>query len=164
MTSENPKPSKQPGTDDDLPKLDGEWTRPPPEQTSELSTGEKPGLDTILNTYDFEEVASRTLSKKTWAFYSSAATDCITRDANKAVYDRIWWRPRLLRNVREINTKAKILGCDSDFPLFISPAALAKLVHPEGEKAMARACEAKGIIQCVCRSDNKSARTRLMSS
>lgn len=126
------------------------WVRPPPEETEALARNEKPGLETILNTHDFEEVASHTLSKKTWAFYSSAATDCITRDANKQMYDRIWFRPRMLRNVRHINTKTRILGCDSDIPLFISPAALAKLVHPEGEKAMARACEAKGIIQCVC--------------
>lgn len=144
----NLDPSKRIGTLD-LSTVNDEWLKPPPEKTSELAIGEKPALETILNTYDFEEIASRTLSKKTWAFYSSAATDCISRDANKAMFDRIWWRPRLLRNVKEINTKTTILGCETSIPLFISPAALAKLVHPEGEKAMARACEAKGIIQFV---------------
>jgi len=149
VLSENLDASKRIGILD-MSTLDDEWQRPPPKKTPELAIGQKPDLDSILNSYDFEEVASKTLTKKTWAFYSSAATDCISRDANKSIYDKVWFRPRLLRDVRNINTKTKILGCDSDFPLFISPAALAKLVHPEGEKAMARACEAKGVIQCVC--------------
>ncbi|KAI4136287.1 MAG: hypothetical protein L6R39_007834, partial [Caloplaca ligustica] len=34
-------------------------------------------------------------------------------------------------------------------PLLVSPTALARLVHPEGEKAIARAVQTKGIIQCV---------------
>lgn len=126
-----------------------EWAKQPPEATQELTHGENPPLTTIINAYDFEEVASRTLSPKTWAFYSSAATDCITRDANSAMFDRIWFRPRLMRDVRQVSTRSKILGCDVDFPLFISPAALAKLVHPDGEKAMARGCVAKSTIQCV---------------
>lgn len=94
-------------------------------------------------------VASKTANKKTWAFYSSAATDLLTRNANKSCFDRIWFRPRVLRNVREVNTRTNILGGDYKLPLFVSPAAMAKLIHPEGECAIARACENKGIIQGV---------------
>ncbi|KAB8670396.1 hypothetical protein FH972_026309 [Carpinus fangiana] len=126
-----------------------EWARPPPQATPELKLGEKPPLSSIINSYDFEEVASSVLSKKTWAFYSSAATDCITRDANKSMLDRIWFRPRLLRNVEHVSTKTKMLGCDLDLPLFISPAAMAKLVHPDGEKLLAKGAHAKGIAQSI---------------
>ncbi|OGM41640.1 long-chain-fatty-acid-CoA ligase [Aspergillus bombycis] len=83
----------------------------------------KTPLESILNTYDFEKVASQELSRKTWAFYSSAATDMITRDANKAMYDRILLRPRVLRNVNKVNTRTTILGCETGLPLFVSPAA-----------------------------------------
>lgn len=110
---------------------------------------EKPPLHTLISSYDFEEVASNTLSKKTWAFYSSAATDLITMNANKSMFDRIWWRPRILRDVREANTSTSILGCKVDLPLFVSPAAMARMVHPEGEKAMARGCASNGVAQCV---------------
>lgn len=103
----------------------------------------------LINSHDFEVVASKTASKKTWAFYSSAATDLITRDANKSCFDRIWFRPRVLRNVRTVKTRTKILGVDSSLPLFVSPAAMAKLIHPDGECAIARACANKGIIQGV---------------
>lgn len=42
-----------------------------------------------------------------------------------------------------------MLGHDLSMPLFASPAALAGLVHPDGEKAIARACAKEGIVQCI---------------
>ncbi|KKK14684.1 hypothetical protein AOCH_000802 [Aspergillus ochraceoroseus] len=135
--------------------VNGEWRREPTSQSSAaVGRNEKPPLDTLINAHDFERVASKTSSKKTWAFYSSAATDLITREANKSCFDRIWFRPRVLRNVRSVDTKTTILGVDSSLPLFVSPAAMAKLIHPEGELAIARACESKGIVQGV--SNNSS--------
>lgn len=130
--------------------IDEDWIKPPPgESTKLLLDNEKPPLETLINSHDFEVVASKTANKKTWAFYSSASTDLITRDANKSCFDRIWFRPRVLRNVRSVDTRTKILGGDYKLPLFVSPAAMAKLIHPEGECAIARACEKKGIIQGV---------------
>ncbi|KAL3468295.1 FMN-dependent dehydrogenase-domain-containing protein [Aspergillus heterothallicus] len=132
-----------------------EWHKQPASENPEkVWENDKPPLEALINSYDFEHVASRTASKKTWAFYSSAATDLITRDANKSCFDRIWFRPRVLRNVRSVNTKSNILGIDVSLPLFVSPAAMAKLIHPDGERAIARACESRGIMQGV--SNNSS--------
>lgn len=111
---------------------------------------EKPPLQTLINSHDFELVASKTANQKTWAFYSSAATDLLTRDANKSYFDRIWFRPRVLRNVRNVDPATRILGADYKLPLFVSPAAMAKMIHPDGECAIARACESKNIMQGVC--------------
>ncbi|KAL3481606.1 FMN-dependent dehydrogenase-domain-containing protein [Aspergillus californicus] len=130
--------------------VDEDWHKQPASENPEkVWENDKPPLETLINSHDFQLVASRTASKKTWAFYSSAATDLITRDANKSCFDRIWFRPRVLRNVRSVDTKSKILGVDLSFPLFVSPAAMAKLIHPEGECAIARACESRGIMQGV---------------
>lgn len=130
--------------------IDEEWIKPPPGRNPKvLLDNEKPPLGTLINSHDFEVVASKTATSKTWAFYSSAATDLITRDANKSCFDRIWFRPRVLRNVREVNVRTKILGGDYKLPLFVSPAAMAKLIHSDGECAIARACENKGIMQGV---------------
>ncbi len=41
------------------------------------------------------------------------------------------------------------MGQDVSMPVFVSPAALARLVHPDGEKAIARGVQNTGIIQCV---------------
>ncbi|KAJ6015195.1 hypothetical protein N7540_009786 [Penicillium herquei] len=148
------QPDKLKGALDEA-TIDEEWTKAPPSKSQkEGLENEKPPLETLINSHDFEAVASKTANKKTWAFYSSASTDLITRDANKSCFDRIWLRPRVLRNVREVDTRTKILGGNYKLPLFVSPAAMAKLIHPEGECAIARACEKKGIIQGI--SNNSS--------
>ncbi|KAF2019156.1 hypothetical protein BU24DRAFT_364576 [Aaosphaeria arxii CBS 175.79] len=125
--------------------------KPPPTEDAQrqLAIGSKPPLSSLINSYDFEAVAEQVLTKKAWAFYSSAATNLVTRDANRSLYDRIWLRPRLLRNIKEVNTKTKILGADVKLPFFVSPAAMARLAHPDGEIAIARGCEQAGVAQCI---------------
>jgi L-lactate dehydrogenase (cytochrome) len=103
----------------------------------------------MINSHDFEQVAEKTLTKKAWAFYSSAATDLITKDGNKRLFDRIWFRPRLLRNIKDVDTRTRILGQDVKMPFFVSPAAMAKLAHPDGELALAKGANKFGIAQCV---------------
>ncbi|KAJ3548350.1 hypothetical protein NM208_g1062 [Fusarium decemcellulare] len=115
----------------------------------EPNPGEKPPLDTIISTLDFEEIAAKTLPAKTWAFYSSAATDLITKRMNAECFDQIMLRPRMLIDVAEIDTEQTILGCKSDVPFYFSPTAMAKLVHPEGEKAVARGCKGNKVIQTI---------------
>ncbi|PYH89628.1 cytochrome b2 [Aspergillus ellipticus CBS 707.79] len=106
-------------------------------------------LTSILNTHDLETTASQQLHPKTWAFYSSAATDMRTLQSNKFMYDQILLRPRVLRNVTTVNTHTNILGCPTNLPLFVSPAAMATLVHPDGELALARGCAKYGVGQCI---------------
>ena len=54
-----------------------------------------------------------------------------------------------MRDVSTIDTRTKLLGAEVNLPLFVSPAALAKLVHPDGEKAIARGCGNQNIIQAI---------------
>ncbi|KAH7402266.1 FMN-dependent dehydrogenase-domain-containing protein [Phaeosphaeria sp. MPI-PUGE-AT-0046c] len=115
----------------------------------ELESGLKPPLSTLINSYDFEAVAEKVLTKKAWAFYSSAATNLVTRDANRSMFDRLWFRPRTLRNIRHVDTTTKMLGQKVNLPFFVSPAAMAKLAHPDGELALARGAEKHGIAQCI---------------
>ncbi|KAL8733375.1 MAG: hypothetical protein Q9166_002199 [cf. Caloplaca sp. 2 TL-2023] len=134
----------------DTSTISEDWARPPPQENPKVQLkNEKPPLFTLLSTHDFEAVAEKTLAPKTWAFYSSAATDLVTTKANQSFFDRIWFRPRVLRNVTTRDTRRRIMGQDVELPIMCSPAAMAKLVHPDGEKAIARGCQSKGIIQCV---------------
>ncbi|KAI8260569.1 Cytochrome b2 [Colletotrichum sp. SAR11_239] len=108
-----------------------------------------PPLETILSAPDLTAVASKALTPKTWAFYSSAATDLITHTKNKELTRRIMIRPRILRNVSHVDFKTNILGFETSAPFFISPAAMAKLVHPDGELALSRGAANEGIIQII---------------
>lgn len=117
-----------------------------PTNSSETSI---PPLESLLSAADIEEVASRMLTRKTWAFYSSAATDLVTHHQNKSFLRRIMLKPRILRDVTDTDLTRSILGHKTSAPFFISPAAMARLAHKDGELALAKAAGQEGIVQCV---------------
>ncbi|WVQ70219.1 uncharacterized protein L199_008445 [Kwoniella botswanensis] len=110
---------------------------------------EEKGLGSIVNMRDFEVAAEELCSKVAWAYYASAADDEITKNENNSDYKKIRFRPRVLRPVKEVDTSTKILGYDSTIPLWISPAAMAKLGHPDGEVNLTKGAASTGIIQCI---------------
>ena len=54
-----------------------------------------------------------------------------------------------MRDVAEVDTSSTVLGIPVRLPLFICPTGLAKMINPEGEKALARAAKSSGIIEIV---------------
>ncbi len=54
-----------------------------------------------------------------------------------------------MRSVPEAKMKRSILGFPCEAPIFVSPAAMARLAHKDGELALAKGCASEGIIQCV---------------
>ncbi|WQF79913.1 Putative FMN-dependent dehydrogenase, cytochrome b5-like heme/steroid binding protein [Colletotrichum destructivum] len=109
----------------------------------------KPPLDTLISAHDFEQAASASLSPKAWAFVSSAATDLHTKARNASAYSLIGLRPRVLVDVAAVSTSTTMLGHPMRSPIFCPPTAMARLVHPDGEKELARACRSAGVPQCV---------------
>ncbi|PWN97576.1 putative CYB2-L-lactate dehydrogenase [Tilletiopsis washingtonensis] len=110
---------------------------------------ELPPLDLCLNLYDFEVVARKVLKGTAWAYYSSGADDEVTMRENNNAFGRIWFRPRILRDVSNINYSTSLLGCKSTLPIYITATALGKLGHPDGEKNLTIAAGREGIIQMI---------------
>lgn len=52
-------------------------------------------------------------------------------------------------DVETCNTSCKMMGEETSLPVFISPAGMAGLAHPEGERVLAKAAGECGIIQMV---------------
>lgn len=121
-----------------------------------------PPLDAQLNIDDFATTAEKVLSPKAWAYYSSAADDLSTKTHNNTAYRQILLRPRIFRNVRDVTTHTTLCGSTSTLPVFVAPAAMARLAHPGGEAAIAAACGAHGIVQCV--SNNASLRPETIAA
>ncbi|KAF9464966.1 cytochrome b2 [Collybia nuda] len=109
----------------------------------------RPALDEVLNLHDFEAIAKQVMADKAWAYYSSAADDEITNRENHAAYHRIWFRPRILRDVTKVDWSTTILGHKSSMPLYISATALGKLGHPDGELNLTKAAAKHGVIQMI---------------
>jgi isopentenyl diphosphate isomerase/L-lactate dehydrogenase-like FMN-dependent dehydrogenase len=54
-----------------------------------------------------------------------------------------------LNKISQASTASTILGMPSSLPIFIAPAALARLGHPDGEMNLVRAAGRTGILQGV---------------
>lgn len=68
---------------------------------------------------------------------------------NEAAYDRYKLRPRVLRDVEELDTTTEIFGTKIAFPFGFAPAAAHKLAHAHGESGTSRAAAKQGIPMCL---------------
>jgi len=123
--------------------------QPPAQATTtdqKVQPWEKPPIDAMLNTFDFESVAAHTMTEEGWGYYSSGADDEITLRENHTAFQRVWLKPRILVNVKNIDMTTSIRGQRSSLPLYFSATALGKLAHDDGELAISRAAAKTGII------------------
>lgn len=120
---------------------------PPPQPTR--AAPEPPPLASLLNLDEIEAAAARRLSPRAWAYYFSASDDLHSKQLNRAVYRDILLRPRVLVDCTACDLSTSLLGHRVGVPFFIAPAAMARLAHPDGERAMARAAARFGAAQIV---------------
>ena len=90
----------------------------------------KPHLEQILSLHDFEAVARRTMNRRGWNYYSSGADDEITLRENHNAYGRVWFRPRVLRNVAKVDYSTNIFGYKTSMPVYVTATALGKSSCP----------------------------------
>ncbi len=93
------------------------------------------------NINDFRELAKTSLPSPIFHYIDGAADDEITYKRNTKAFDECYLVPKVLRSVENINLETKILGKKIDLPFFLSPTALQRLFHHQGELAVAKAAE-----------------------
>lgn len=89
-------------------------------------------------------------------YYSSGAWDEITLRDNRAAFERLKLRPRMLVDVSDRNLTTSILGQPLDLPLLIAPMAFQCLAHPDGEIATATAAASAGVGMILSTLSNKT--------
>lgn len=102
-----------------------------------------------LNLDEIEQVATKKISQRAWAYYYSAADDYWSKNYNNTAYKSILLRPRIFVDVSQCDTSTSVLGYKVNAPFFVSPAAQARLAHPEGERGIAKACAKYGLCQII---------------
>ncbi|OWZ44500.1 L-mandelate dehydrogenase [Cryptococcus neoformans Tu259-1] len=108
-----------------------------------------PGVDGMLLVQDFEDWAEKVMSGTAWNYYKSAADREKTAAENEKAFDRYFFRPRILRDATTGSTETEFMGMKTTMPVFISPAAMAKLGNPLGEVNLTRGAGACGIVQGI---------------
>ncbi|KAF2146001.1 uncharacterized protein K452DRAFT_283283 [Aplosporella prunicola CBS 121167] len=108
-----------------------------------------PPLEDMLNLDDLEDAATKQISRKAWAYYFSASDDLVSKSLNNTVYRNILLRPRVFVDCTNCDTSTTLLGHKVNVPFYVSPAAMARLAHPDGEWGIAQACAQYGGMQVV---------------
>lgn len=92
-----------------------------------------------INVNEYEPLAQARMEPAAWDYFQGGSGDEITLRANRAIFERIRLRPRMLVDVSAIDTTTTALGVPISMPVLIAPSAYHCLAHPEGECATARA-------------------------
>jgi isopentenyl diphosphate isomerase/L-lactate dehydrogenase-like FMN-dependent dehydrogenase len=99
-----------------------------------------------LTVDDYEALARGRMERSAYDYYAGGAGDERTLAANRAAFDRIQLRPRVLVDVSAVDTATSVLGQAVELPVLLAPTAFNRLAHPDGELAAARAARAAGTV------------------
>ena len=97
------------------------------------------------NVEDFRLLAKRRLPWPVFDYIDGAADDERTKARNTAAFDDADLVPDVLAGVQEVDPSVTIMGRRSALPLILSPTALQRAFHWQGERAVARAAEKFGL-------------------
>ncbi|KFY86008.1 hypothetical protein V500_07936 [Pseudogymnoascus sp. VKM F-4518 (FW-2643)] len=106
-------------------------------------------MSSLLSLDEIEELAARQINQKGLTYYASATDDQLSKKLNNQVYRSILLRPRVFVDCTDCDLSASFLGQKLGLPVFISPAAMARLAHPTGECGIASACSEFGALQII---------------
>ena len=102
-------------------------------------------LSDCHNIDDFRRLAKQRLPWPVFDYIDGAADDEITKTRNTSAFDEVDLVPDVLAGVSDIDTSRQIMGHNSALPLVLSPTALQRAFHRDGERAVARAADKFGI-------------------
>ncbi|KAL6411881.1 Cytochrome b5 [Ilyonectria robusta] len=113
-------------------------------------------MATILSIAEMERIALERLSPKALAYYASGTDDQITKLANGNIFKSILLRPRVFVDCTHCSLSTTLLSNRVGLPIFIAPAAMAKLAHPSGEAGISAACSRLNALQIISKNASMS--------
>lgn len=102
-------------------------------------------LSDCHNIDDFRRLAKARLPWPVFDYIDGAADDEQTKARNTEAFGHADLVPDVLAGVETIDTSCTILGQKSALPLVLSPTALQRVFHWQGERAVARAADKFGL-------------------
>jgi L-lactate dehydrogenase (cytochrome) len=98
-------------------------------------------LNDCHNVNDFRRLAKQRLPSPVFHYIDGAADDEITKDRNTAAFADCDLVPNVLVDTAEIDMSVTVMGRKIAMPLMLSPTALQRLFHWQGERAVAATAE-----------------------
>ena len=100
------------------------------------------GLNDCHNVSDFRALAKARLPSPIFNYIDGAADDERTKDRNTTAFDDCDLVPNVLAGVSEIDMSTTVMGKRIAMPLMLSPTALQRLFHWQGERAVGATAQA----------------------
>ena len=94
---------------------------------------------------DVRLLARRRAPRAVFDYTDGAAGEEIGLRRSREAYGRVEFRSRVLRDVSSVDTSTTILGRPSALPLVFAPTGFTRMMHTEGEAAVARVAARVGI-------------------
>lgn len=102
-----------------------------------------------VNVADYEALAAERLEPAVLGYFAGGAGDERTLRRNLEAFEDWELMPRVLVDVTEVDTTIELFGSRLSMPLVVAPFAFQRLVHPDGEEALARAVGRAGTAMCL---------------
>ncbi len=102
--------------------------------------------DRPINLDDYRALTRERLDPVAWDYFEGGSEDEQTLRANRAAFQTIRIRPRVLVDVRECRMATNVLGAPVSMPILVAPMGCQRLAHPEGECATAHAAARAGTV------------------
>ena len=102
-------------------------------------------LKRIASIEDVRRVAKRRLPAGVFDYIDGGAEDERTLASNASDFARLEFRPRILRDVSDLDTTTSIFGVPASMPVILSPTGFTRIAHSQGELAVTRAARRAGV-------------------
>ncbi len=99
--------------------------------------------------HDMIVLARRNLSQDNWDYICGAAESETSLRRNRLALDCLAFRPRILRDVRTIDTSTELLGQKLRIPIVLAPMGGLERISPAGGNDVDAAAEATGTINFI---------------
>ena len=101
-------------------------------------------LKNCYRTSDFRKLAKQRLPSPIFHYIDGGSDDEVTLARNTSAFDAVDLVPNVLAGISDVDLSVSVLGQKLDMPLFMSPTAMQRLFHHDGELAIAQAAEKYG--------------------
>ena len=102
-------------------------------------------LAAVASIPDLRMLARRRAPRAVFDYTDGGAGEEISLRRSRQAYARVEFQPTVLKDVSAVDTTTTILGRPSALPLVFAPTGFTRMMHTEGEPAVARVAAATGI-------------------
>ena len=102
-------------------------------------------LAKALTIWDLRSIAKKRTPKGPFDYTDGSAESELTLERARRAFLDLEFRPNVLHDVREVSLECEVLGQRFAMPVGMAPTGFTRMMHTEGENAVARAAQKFGI-------------------